>query len=285
MLGFDDGPRRPHCYRGPTNAAFTLTTERMGLTIHFELGLPATTPRSDVIDRLERLRAAATMLPFANVGDVALTRAGEALGDGLAERPQLERCFRMWAWLQVEHGRIVVAADQDADAPLEELRDVQIATVRYEADDDIEDGVLPEAAGFAVDVGVHCEPAMFGLAWVPPRDAQFRQLDDEPPVWRWHCSCKTQYASMESDEHFIRCHTALVALLDEARLLGFEVDVTDEGEYWEARDLDRLVAHLRHINHVMAEFSGALHDAIGEEHEVEAEIFKHPNFERLEMRQ
>src|SRR5215203_3406815 len=36
VLGFDDGPRRPHCYRGPTNAAFTLTTERMGLTIHFE---------------------------------------------------------------------------------------------------------------------------------------------------------------------------------------------------------------------------------------------------------
>ena len=267
--------------RWSTNRAITLTTVRMGLTIHFGLALPAVTPRAEVVDRLERLRTAATLLPFAAVGDVALTRAGEALGEGLVDRPQLERCFRMWAWLQVEHGRVVDGAGEVAA----ELPDVQIETMTFEADDDFDDGVLPEAVGFAIDVGAHCEPAMFGLAWVPPRDAQFRQLDDEPPVWRWHCSCKTQYASMESDEHFIRCHTALVALLDEARSLGFDVDVTDEGEYWETRDLDRLGANLRRINHVMAEFSGALHDAIGGEHRVEAEIFRHPNFERLEMRE
>ena len=258
----------------------------MGLTIHFGLGLPASTPRDAVIDRVAQLRSAAAKLPFAAVGDVAVTHAGEALGSALAERPQLERCFRMWAWLQAEHDTIVeTSREVISGAPGEDFADVEIDTTVFEVDEDIDDGVLPEAVGFAIDVGAHCEPAMFGVAWVPPRDAHFRQMNDSPPVWRWHCSCKTQYASVESDEHFIRCHTSLVALLDEAKRLGFDVDVTDEGGYWDGRDIALLHAHLRQMNHLVARFGGAVHDALGAEHEVEAEIFRHPNFERLEMRE
>ena len=229
----------------------------MGLTIHFQLSLPATTPRAHVVQRLEQLRSAAVALPFDDVGAVTFARAGETLGDQMAARPLLERCFLMWAWLQVERGVVTV------DEPITDDAANQyepIETTTYE--NDFEDGVLPEAIGFAVDVGINCEPAMFGLAWVPPRDADFRQLDDQPPVWRWHCSCRTAYACLESGDHFIRCHTAIVALLDHAKAIGFAVGVGDESGYWETRDLGRLQAHAEQRDGLV-ELSGALSDGPG----------------------
>jgi hypothetical protein len=37
------------------------------------------------------------------------------------------------------------------------------------------------------------------------------------------------------------------------------------------------------MNGLIARLGGALHDAIGQDHSVEAAIFEHPEFERLEM--
>ena len=37
------------------------------------------------------------------------------------------------------------------------------------------------------------------------------------------------------------------------------------------------------MNGLIAQLGGALHDAIGQDHSVEAAIFEHPEFERLEM--
>lgn len=224
----------------------------MGLTLHFSLSLPATTPRNDVVERFRQLRAAATQLPFDGVGPLTTTSAGEALGDSADDA--LSYLFRLWSSLQL---------DQSSN----------------EGDDEI----LPDSVGFAIIPGVQSEPAMFGLAWVPPRDDQWRSLTDRPPSWFWHCSCKTQYASNESDEHFVKCHTALVALLDEAVKIGLIVEVDDEGGYWESRDVSRLLAQLGTMNRLVARLGGALHDAIGPEHSVEAPIFEHPDFEHLEM--
>ena len=85
-----------------------------------------------------------------------------------------------------------------------------------------------------------------------------------------------------SDEHLIHCHTTLVALLDEAIQLGFEVTVRDETHYWETRDADRLVAEVREMNRIVARIAGAMHDAVGEEARTEGAIFQHPWFEELE---
>ena len=227
----------------------------MGLTLHFNLSLPASTPREEVAEQFRRLRAAASRLPFEAVGPVTSTVAGEPLGDGTGVPDGLSYLFRLWASLQLDPS---TSGDHD-------------------------DEVLPEAIGFSVIPGTQCEPAMFGLAFVPPRDEQWRSLHDQPSVWSWQCSCKTQYASNESDDHFIKCHTALVALLDEAVNIGLIVDVMDEGGYWESRDVDRLLAEVQTMNRIVARFGGALDDAIGAEHSIEAPIFEHPNFERLEM--
>src|ERR1041385_3552784 len=52
------------------------------------------------------------------------------------------------------------------------------------------------ARGFVVQPGKGCETATFCL-----------MLRGEPGTaqreWLWHCSCKTQFASIESDEHLV----------------------------------------------------------------------------------
>jgi len=51
--------------------------------------------------------------------------------------------------------------------------------------------------------------------------------------------CKTQYA-----EEFVKCHLLIIKLLDLLKEKGFEVEVVDEGGYWETRDLKVLAKNL-----------------------------------------
>ena len=271
MLGLENAPARcPHsssrfpvaCPQFPIPDshlpadAGTRRFPTMGLTISYTLGLPASSPRATVVERVEQLRAAAERLPFEMVGPMIALEAGETLGDMNPPDP-LEFAFRLWA----SHG-------PDADDP---------ETGGF-AD------TMPEAVGFIVMPGAHCEPAPFGLAWVPPRDDDWQVLRGQPWTWHWAAACKTQYASIVSAGHFVRCHTSIVALLDEAVKLGFDVRVNDEGAFWESRDTDRLLAHVDHMNRIVAAFAGAVHDRIGGEHRLEAPIFEHPDFERLETK-
>jgi hypothetical protein len=229
----------------------------MGLTIHYHLGLPASTPRTVVSERVEQLRTAATRLPFEKVGAMIALDAGESLGDMRDPPDSLEFAFRLWA----SHG-----PDPD-DPELGGFGDI-----------------MPEAIGFTVLPGDHCEPAPLGLAWAPPRDDDWRVIRGQPWTWQWDAACKTQYASIVSADHFVRCHMSIVALLDEAVKLGFAVTVHDEGGYWESRDTDRLLTEVERMNRVVAGLAGAVHDAIGKQHRVVGAIFEHPDFERLETR-
>jgi len=51
--------------------------------------------------------------------------------------------------------------------------------------------------------------------------------------------CKTQYS-----EDFVKCHLLIIKLLDILKEKGFEVEVVDEGEYWETRDMKVLAKNL-----------------------------------------
>ena len=237
---------------GPSGIVALPSTTTMGLTIHYDLDLPADTPRDVVVERFTKLHSAALLLPFARVGPLVTTPEDRSLGP----EPALESLVRLWTWLQTDDPR--PASERDP---------------------------LPDAVGFAVDVGDECEPAVFGVAWIPPRGEDLRIVEGGTPSWRWRCATKTQYASNVSVEHFLQCHMACIALLDEAVRLGFEVSVIDEGDYWESRDVDRLRLHVDHMNHVIARFAGAVHDAIGDEHRVESPIFARRDFERLEMKE
>lgn len=125
--------------------------------------------------------------------------AGAALGDVNPFDYSLEDFFRLWARVRLD--------------PVDERTGER-------ADH------LPDAVGFAVHPGRYCEAATFGLAWVPPEDGEGDRLRGEPCAWHWHCVCKTQYASVVSDEHLIHCHTTLVAQLEETIRLGFAAGCT-----------------------------------------------------------
>jgi hypothetical protein len=138
---------------------------------------------------------------------------------------------------------------------------------------------------FAADPGT--EPAFFGFGEYP---AIWRWRGQELPTGAkglsWMDFCKTQYASMPQDggeDNFIAAHLRIVKVLDEAVRLGVPVDVTDEGEYWDTRDEERLLAKLRQYNGSIAGFAGHLKDRLGND-AVEAPIRDHPEFERLEAK-
>lgn len=142
----------------------------------------------------------------------------------------------------------------------------------------------PCTFAFAVAPGRECEPAIFGFI-APGSRAKYPDSDDDlcPGEWFWSGCCKTQYASLISDDHLIKCHLGLVRVLDHASTLGITVSVEDETGYWDSRSAEKLLDSVRDMNRFVARFAGALEDRIGDQHSVEAPIFDHPDFEHLEM--
>lgn len=152
----------------------------------------------------------------------------------------------------------------------------EIISQPYEEDSPQRVGDLTTVCVFCVYPGKRCEGATFGFV-------KRAEVAGGSPEWFWHHCCKTQYASVVSHEHLIKCHTSLVALLDYAIELGIGVVVRDEGHYWETRDESRLVAEAEYMNRVVARLAGAFSDAMPKGLAAGSPIFDHTEFERLEM--
>jgi hypothetical protein len=238
----------------------------MGLHLCYELSLPADVPEVDIAGLISALRERALALPFERVSDsVRLTEqalAGPFPLRGLVYT-RLEDVVHVSAALVRKHlwRRRLGVSDEDEYTRV-----------------DVPPAVPTVARGFAVEPGRGCEPAAFGVV----------QLGggDEPSPWWWHLCCKTQYASVLGNDHLIRCHGSLVALLDAAAALGFDIVVRDETGYWNSRDPKQLAEAVAEMNRVVAHFAGkftdAMRDAGGDSRKVGGAIFKHPDFERLE---
>jgi hypothetical protein len=237
----------------------------MGLTIHYELRLPGNTADATAVHHLQRLHDYAVTLGSKVVCPVFFFNGAQL------SLPDEEWKPGTVAWL-FHVGTDVIRT----------FRDGVVNVI-----DDIDDKYLLAAAGFLVYPGEGSESATFGLVrpllTEPPENLEDHRNTDDWKHWYWQSFCKTQYASTVSEEHFLFCHHTVISLLDEARRIGFEVTVHDEGQYWETRDAELLLSEVRRSNVLIARFAGALHDAIGSEHSVEAEIFSHPEFEHLEM--
>jgi len=152
--------------------------------------------------------------------------------------------------------------------------------------------VLPlHVLAFETEPGDGCESANFGLCQFPTEVSHpdFGKLQTELNGWSWSSYCKTHYASdprCGGLPNFLRCHLGVVALLDEAKKLGVLGTVSDEGDFWETRSLDRLTKEVGEQSAMLAGFLGALKDAMGQApggaDTVEAPIAGYPNFEHLE---
>ena len=65
--------------------------------------------------------------------------------------------------------------------------------------------------------------------------------------------CKTQYS-----EDFVQCHLLVIKLLDILKEKGFEVEVVDEGEYWETRDMKVLAKNLNESTSAILAIGGLI---------------------------
>ena len=236
----------------------------MGLTIYYDVRAPASDAESTIVERIGVLRARAMRLPLIGVSSLVqfteLDLTGPWPMQGLAF-PRLEDAVNVAARFGREdiYRRQTGITDDD----------------RWRVDVPATFPVF--AVGFAVVPGPGSEPAAFGLATMRPPGAT---------GWSWHSFCKTQYASNHGEENFLRCHQSVVAVLDAARELGFEVEVHDEGGFWESRDTGELLKRVGEMNRLVARIAGAFvdqaRDAGIDSRQVQGEIFEHPDFERLE---
>lgn len=248
----------------------------MGLHICYQLNLAASTSEAEAASRVTQLHDAALDLSFARVSDVVrLTR--ETLGElpklqGLAFQ-RLEDVAHVAAFFTHEelYSRAVGITQYSVSASEENT----LTFHSIEVPPDVE----AIAYGFGLAVGNGSEPAALGVVQIrPPGQA----VSD----WSWHCCCKTQYASLQGDENLVRCHHSIVAALEAAQSLGFQVTVRDETGYWESRDASQLIRAVTDMNRLVATLAGKFTDAARnagvDSRAIQGEIFKHPDFERLE---
>jgi hypothetical protein len=147
--------------------------------------------------------------------------------------------------------------------------------------------------GFTTLPGDGCEEANFGLCRYPAAIEiedratwPYRQriLRTGLTGWRWGAFCKTQYASVNGIQSFLRCHLLVVRLLDHCTEIGLETDVNDEGGYWKKRDVQALAKEVGDWNQMIAAVVGEWKDLLGPGQDAVAPITSFPDFEHLEAK-
>jgi hypothetical protein len=227
----------------------------MGLTIHYALQANTRSP-ARARQLVEQLRQKALDLPFKQVSEVV------DFADDEADLEKLPK-DHPHRWLLIQAGAFVHRDDAHFQVKPDQL------------------------IAFSTWPGEGCEQANFGLAMYPSviSDPHNKKVRTGLPPWSWSSFCKTQYASnpeFGGVEHFLKCHLAVIKLLDAAADFGILGNVSDEGEFWEKRDLKALVAEVGEWNSMMAGWAGRFKDAFGKA--VLAEITNFPNFEHLEAK-
>jgi len=208
----------------------------LGLSIHYELSLPGSTPREAVERIVERLRRICATLPLDVVADAIASEQGAC----------------EWGAISVPRGR------------------GRVRTMEM---------IEPEqAVYFAARPGAGCEPVFLGVARHRPNGLTRGR-------WFGQWACKTQYAASPQHggiDHFVRCHLAVIAMLDEVKRLKIGVKVRDEGRYWTTRRVPRLLKALDLYDRVIARIVGRVKDAFADRDAVVAPITQRPDFEHLE---
>jgi len=138
---------------------------------------------------------------------------------------------------------------------------------------------------FSAWPGEGCEESNFGLCQYPAEviDPERGTIKTKKSGWSWSSFCKTQYASDPNCggvKNFLQCHFTVIAMLDKARALGCLDEASDEGHFWEHRNVETLVKEIGSWNQMIAAFGGKLKDVLGGG--VEMPIANFPDFEKLE---
>lgn len=142
--------------------------------------------------------------------------------------------------------------------------------------------------GYVIEVwpGEGCESALFGLCRYPRRAPSLAgPVIVHRELWEFSATCTTQYACEHGWDHFLRCHKMILGLLELWRQFGVDVEVIDEGRYWDTHSEEELRDVLNQYHRLIAMCAGAMKDAAeasGSGLRVESPIFERPDFEHLE---
>ena len=115
-----------------------------------------------------------------------------------------------------------------------------------------------------------------------------KEYTEQAEFGKWGSFCKTQYANdprCGGFQNFQRAHLGVVAMMDKLIELGFKVHVSDEGDFWENRDIGKLAKEISSWDSFIAGFMGVFKDSIpaNSEFGVESAMDGRPDFEQLEM--
>lgn len=123
--------------------------------------------------------------------------------------------------------------------------------------------------GFQMDVGEGAEPLTLALGTVDGKD------------WHGGGATKTQYA-----EHFVDAHLRVVAVLDLCDSEGILKKVSDEGRYWETRDLSVLAERINTYTNLLRGVTEAIRSGkvteFGDPAAIESAVEKCANYVNVE---
>ena len=233
----------------------------MGLTIHWHFQGPKTKSEAKAV--IERMRQRAMDLPFDSVGEIVQFKGPEARFD----RDDRDEPCR---WLKIQAGETVWNEDGRIgwDCPAKEIIGFQIL-------------VAPGSEPMEVFLATYPKTIMVEDEWTGKR----KRLRTNRHDWSGGAFCKSQYASNPEYggvPNFLRAHLSVIRMLDYAKELGILAEVSDEGEFWEKRDIKTLAGEVGSWNAMIGAFVGALDDTLGQK--ADSPIKNFPDFEHLEAK-
>jgi hypothetical protein len=212
----------------------------MGLTIHYTVEFKGTAKQLQT--KLEKIRQACRDLPF------------EKVGEKIETAQITKETIKIWDWLQN-----MLSYPQNSQNSLA-MRDLIMKELGVTTWRMIELGEWREEGNRSWKV--QKPTTMVSLYLWPGEGCESAELNFQRIRGKFICRsfCKTQYA-----EEFVKCHLLVVQLLDMLKAEGFDVDVYDEGEYWETRDLKVLGKNINESTAMIAGLFGNLKSAAKEQ--------------------
>ena len=235
----------------------------MGLTIHYSLATRGDEAHARKI--ITSLHHAVHDLPFKTLGEIVDLSGTDCSYDWRGSKDPMR-----WMLCQAQGSVTLRRTHRMAGGKMgDTLLDVRPSRV----------------VGFSAWPGEGCEQSNFGLCQYPAEifRPSLGAVETKLSGWRWSSFCKTQYASNPDCggvANFLRCHLTVIALLDRAKELGCLEEVSDEGGFWKARDVEALCKRIGSWNEMLAAFGGKLKDVLG--NGLQTAISAYPDFERLE---
>ena len=212
----------------------------MGLAIHYRLEAPSTQTEHQIRATLTRLWQIAATLPVQSQTDLVTLSARQirSASQPLADSP--------WSWPCVQAQRRRAYRFDDQGWP-------QIVPDRASKPGDQMLFIHPtRLIGFSITPGDGCEAMNCFIATYPTtvrvadHFGRERLLHLDPftrPSDTAFCTtryaCRAEYGGIAN---FLIAHLRVIAILDTARDLGFQVTAADDAGYWETRDISALIS-------------------------------------------